>query len=80
MVKSTPDNLEYSSMIGKLLRADVLLRDNFLFQIPEGAALRVNFYNIAKNPKVYTEPNTFNIDRFLSDGKLVAPEHPARAS
>ena len=38
--------------------------------IPEGAIVMGNVWAIFRDPEVYPDPNTFNPDRFLKDGKI----------
>ena len=38
--------------------------------IPEGAAVVENVWAICRDPNVYPDPESFNPDRFLKDGKI----------
>jgi len=38
--------------------------------IPKGATVMQNVWAISRDPNVYLDPETFNPDRFLKDGKI----------
>ena len=38
--------------------------------IPAGATVMQNAWAIFRDPKIYPDPETFNPDRFLKDGKI----------
>jgi len=38
--------------------------------IPAGATVVENVWAICRDPKIYPDPETFNPDRFLKDGKI----------
>jgi len=40
------------------------------FLIPAGATVMQNVWAVCRNPDLYPDPETFNPDRFLKDGKL----------
>ena len=40
------------------------------YLIPEGATVIQNIWAIFRDPKIYPDPETFNPDRFLKDGKI----------
>ena len=40
------------------------------YLIPAGATVIQNVWAICRDPKVYPDPETFNPDRFLKDGKI----------
>ena len=37
---------------------------------PEGATVIQNIWAIFRDPNIYPDPETFNPDRFLKDGKI----------
>ena len=40
------------------------------YLIPEGATVIQNIWAIFRDPNIYPDPETFNPDRFLKDGKI----------
>jgi len=40
------------------------------YVIPEGATVVQNVWAIFRDPSIYPDPETFNPDRFLKDGKI----------
>ncbi|KAJ2994252.1 hypothetical protein NUW54_g7584 [Trametes sanguinea] len=38
--------------------------------IPAGSAVIANLWSLSRDPKVYPDPETFNPDRFMKDGKI----------
>ncbi|KAL7284540.1 hypothetical protein ACG7TL_001832 [Trametes sanguinea] len=38
--------------------------------IPAGSAVIANLWSLSRDPKVYPDPETFNPDRFIKDGKI----------
>ena len=40
------------------------------YLIPEGATVIQNIWAIFRDPSIYPDPETFNPDRFLKDGKI----------
>jgi len=48
------------------------MQDDFYrgYLIPEGATVIQNIWAIFRDPNIYPDPETFNPDRFLKDGKI----------
>ncbi|KAI0628195.1 cytochrome P450 [Trametes polyzona] len=40
------------------------------YHIPKGTLMFTNFWTYSRNPELYPDPETFNPDRFIKDGKL----------
>jgi len=40
------------------------------YLIPAGATVVQNVWGICRDPRIYPDPETFNPDRFLKDGKI----------
>ena len=43
--------------------------------IPKGSTVLANHWSIHMDPDVYPEPETFNPDRFVKNGKLVGTKY-----
>jgi len=79
---SHKDNLPYiDALVKEVLRwspplpislPNRAMQDDFYrgYSIPEGATIIQNVWGIFRDPNVYPDPEAFNPDRFLKDGKI----------
>lgn len=50
-------------------------RTNSLYSIPKGSTVLANHWSIHMDPDVYPNPEAFDPDRFIKNGKLVGTKY-----